>query len=271
VPVGTLYATTVSALVAFGRCPEEYRRRHLLGIPESLELALALDGDPGSDPDTAERAGIDDEWGVPLSIRAKGRAAHLALERLAPEFVDDVEKTVEAALRTETGDAAPAPSDVADISAWVRGFADGDLGRALREVPRDRVRREQAVLLRIGRTAVRGQIDLLYRDEDGWVIVDYKAGSLDQTDDAYALQMRMYALALHGVTGELPRRTLLWSLPDARAVDVAAGADDVAALERGLLAAFTRASESGDFTPPDERPCFRCAYRASCSLSLVDA
>ncbi len=271
---GTLYATTVSALVAFARCPEEYRRRHLLGIPESLELALALDGDPGSEPGSelgapTERAGIDDEWGLPLSIRAKGRAAHLALERLAPGFEDDVATVVEAALRTETGDAAPSPDDVAEIAEWVRGFADGDVGRALRGVPRTAVRREQAVLLRTGRTVVRGQIDLLFHDADGWTIVDYKAGKLKAADDAYALQMRLYSLALRGVTGEVPQRTLLWSLPDARAVDVAAQEDDIADLEAGLLAAFARATAVGDYAPPPERPCFNCAYRASCSFSLV--
>ena len=120
-------------------------------------------------------------------------------------------------------------------------------------------------------TILRGVIDLVFREPSGWVIVDYKAGSLDQADDAYALQMRLYALALRGVTGELPRRTLLWSLPDARAADVSAGGGDVAALEAGLLRDFTDRSARGDFAPPDERPCFRCAYRASCSLSLVEA
>jgi len=269
-PNGTLFATTVSALVAFDRCPEEYRRRHLLGIPESLELALALDGDPGSEPDApTERAGLDDEWGLSLSIRAKGRAAHLALERLAPAFTDDIETVVASALRTETGDAAPAPDDVTEISGWVRAFAEGDVGGALRDVPRERVRREQAVLLRTGRTVIRGQIDLLFHDDEGWTIVDYKAGKLTAADDAYTLQMRLYALALRGVTGQLPERTLLWSLPDARAIDVAAHSGDVANLESGLLADFARSTAGGDYTPPPQRPCFNCAYKASCTLSLI--
>ncbi len=267
---GTLYATTVSALVAFARCPEEFRRRHLLGIPESLDLALAIDGDPGvARAGTDERPGDDDEWGVPLTARAKGRAAHLALERLVPDFDDDVEVVVRACLETETGGTPPSPAEVAELSGWVRGFRDGDVGRVLRTVSRAALRREQAVLLRCGRTVVRGQIDLLFHDGAGWTIVDYKAGALAAAGDAYALQMRLYALALLGVSGDAPRRLLLWSLPSARAVEISASDDELASLRAGLLADFERRTLEHDFEPPRERPCFVCAYRSSCALSLT--
>jgi ATP-dependent helicase/nuclease subunit A len=270
--LGTLYATTVSALVAFGRCPEEFRRRHLLGIPETLDLTLSLDGEAGevAGPAGAERPGDDDEWGVPLSVRAKGRAVHLALERLAPSFGGNVAAVVREALATETGGGEPSPDDVAELSAWVVGFRDGEIGQRLRQVPRAGVRREQAVLLQCGgRTVVRGQIDLLFHDGASWTLVDYKAGALDAVEDAYALQMRLYALALRGVAGEVPGRLVLWSLPGARAVEISATDAKLSELRDGLLDDFVRRTREGDFAPPPERPCFSCAYRSSCGLSLA--
>ncbi len=278
---GTLYATTVSALVTFARCPEEFRRRHLLGIPDALDFAPRSEGDDDVPAASAERPGDDDEWGVALGARALGRAAHAALERLVPEFADDTTTVVREALRAETGGAAPAPDDVARLVAWVDGFAAGDVGRALRDVPRAAVRREQAVLLRHGRTAVRGQIDLLFHSgatvgaatgtgATGWTIVDHKAGAVAPHAADYALQMRLYALAVEGISGAPPERVLLWSLPEARAIDVPVSATDLAALRDGLLAEFARATQGGDYTPRGPTPCASCGYRTSCSLARLD-
>jgi hypothetical protein len=122
----------------------------------------------------------------------------------------------------------------------VHGFRDSDLGAATRAVPRERLRREQAFLFAHGRTAVRGQIDLVFRSDDGWVVVDYKASEFEEPDDDYALQMRLYALALEAVTGDVPLRLVLFSLPSARAVDVSCGPDDLAQLRAGLLSEFDR-------------------------------
>ena len=85
------------------------------------------------------------------------------------------------------------------------------------------MRREQSLLFRVGRSVVRGQLDLVFRGADGWTIVDYKAGRLLEPHADYELQMRLYALAIEAVTGELPTRVVLFSLPDARAMEVAAG------------------------------------------------
>ncbi len=263
---GTLYATTVSALVTFARCPEEFHCRHVLGLPESLDLRLGALGDPDPSGGGGERPGDDDEWGLPLDARARGRAAHLALERLVPDFSGDIETVVRASLRTETGGAPPDPRDVQRIVGWVRGFAASEIGAAVRGVPRESVRREQAVLLRAGRTIVRGQIDLVFRSDDGWIVVDHKAGRLAEATPEYTLQMQLYALALRGVTGEIPVRSVLFSLPEARAVDISTTAEELADLEAGLLAELGRRTRDRDYAPTGETPCGTCAYRAGCAF-----
>jgi hypothetical protein len=218
-------------------------------------------------PPDAARPGDDDEWGVPLSARALGRAAHLALERLVPEFAGDVVATVREALATETGGAAPATGDVERLAGWVRGFVESDIGREVRSLPRADVRREQALLFTAGRTVVRGQMDLVYRGPRGWTVVDYKAGAADGLRDAYVTQMRLYAAGLAAITKEPPARLVLFSLPDARAVEVACSPADAAAVRETLLAEFTDRTRRSDYAPRGQPPCVSCAYRASCAFA----
>jgi ATP-dependent helicase/nuclease subunit A len=260
---GSLFATTVSGLVAFARCPQEFRLRHVVGAPESLAGTVASD-ETGAD---APRPGDDDEWGVTLSARALGRAVHLALERLVPEFAGDVASAVREALLAESGGAPPSPADVERLVGWVRGFAESDIGREVRALPRDQVRREQPILFTAGRTVVRGQMDLVYRGARGWTVVDYKAGGNDVIREDYVTQMRLYALGLAAITKEPPARLVLFSLPDAKAFDVACAPSDVSALERGLVAEFLDRTRRGDLSPRAEPPCFACAYRARCAFA----
>jgi ATP-dependent helicase/nuclease subunit A len=263
---GTLFSATVSGIVAFARCPQEFRLRHVVGAPESFDGAVSVDEDASD----VERPGDDDEWGVPLSARALGRAVHLALERLVPSLDGDVAAAAREALASESGGAPPSPEDVERVASWIRGFAESDIGRELRTLPRDDVRREQALLFPVApgaKTIVRGQMDLVYRGARGWTVVDYKAGRTDALKDDYVLQMRLYAVGLEAITGEPPARLVLFSLPDARAIDVPCSADDVERLRDGLVVEFLDRTKRADYAPRAKPPCFSCAYRRRCAFS----
>lgn len=269
---GTPYQATVSALVAFDRCPQEYRLRHVIGVPESLDLRL---GGPGSAFDPAmreapreERPG-DDEDETELSARAVGRAAHAALEELVPAFGTSAREAVRAALTAETSGAPPDPASIDRVTRWVEGFRDGELGRAVAGVERRSVRREQAFLLRAGRTVVRGQIDLVWRGPEGTVVVDYKTSASEEPRREHRLQMGLYALAMRGVEGRLPARLALWSLPRAAALDVPFGEEQAAALEGTLLAEFADRTARRDFTPRPAPPCRFCTFRDRCGFSQI--
>jgi ATP-dependent helicase/nuclease subunit A len=261
---GSLFSATVSGLVAFARCPQEFRLRHVVGAPESLAGVFGGDDEQAS---SEARPGDDDEWGVPLPARALGRAVHLALERLVPEFAGDVVAAVREALSSETGGAPPDPQDVERLARWVRGFMDSDIGREVRSLPRASVRREQALLFTAGRTVVRGQMDLVYRGESGWTVVDYKAGGAGALRDDYVTQMRLYAVGLAAITKEPPARLVLFSLPDARALDVPCSDGDAANLRGDLIAEFLDRTRRSDYAPRVEPPCFSCAYRTRCSFA----
>ena len=96
--------------------------------------------------------------------------------------------------------------------------------------------------------------------------MDYKTGALASARPENVLQMRLYALGVRAVTGALPTRLALWSLPLARAVDVPCGPADVAAVER-LLAEFSARTARSAFAPPEIAPCRACRVRAACRFA----
>ena len=105
----------------------------------------------------------------------------------------------------EQADAEGIPGRVGEISRLARIALDSDLvGRAIRS---GRWWREVPVAAPIGRGIVEGFIDLLFQEEDGFVIVDYKTDALRSDDDIqkamrrYELQGGGYALALTEATG----------------------------------------------------------------------
>src|SRR5205814_7140454 len=75
--------------------------------------------------------------------------------------------------------------------------------------------REVYVGVPLGDTVLEGYIDLLYRDDDGLVVVDHKTDSwrteadLDAKVDRYRPQLAAYALAAARATEELVARAVL--------------------------------------------------------------
>lgn len=58
-------------------------------------------------------------------------------------------------------------------------------------------------------TIAEGVIDLAYRSESEWVVVDFKTDAVVPTEGAYAEQLRLYVTALQHATGEAARGVLL--------------------------------------------------------------
>jgi ATP-dependent helicase/nuclease subunit A len=86
-----------------------------------------------------------------------------------------------------------------------------EAGRVFAEYPLSTVEKGETVDVR------RGVIDLVYEDEDGWHIVDYKtdrvgSDGLPETlgDHEYADQVRQYASAWKDITGEEISSGSLW-------------------------------------------------------------
>ena len=101
--------------------------------------------------------------------------------------------------------------------------------------------RETYVGTTVGDQVVEGIVDLLYRDDDGLVIVDYKtdavpASALPARVEFYRPQMAVYAMAVEAAVGEPVQRCVLLFLSPSGAVPavVPGLAEAVAQLRTGL-------------------------------------
>lgn len=173
-----------------------------------MELTLEQAGRSGETP--GETAPSDGEHGVEW-----GSVIHLLLEAAARETEYDLTLLAEAALAENGLDAGLAPAAVAlarsvlGSEVWRRSKSSG---RSLAEVPFHYLLVEDNTLP----TLLRGTIDLAFREEEGWVLVDYKtdrvtgSGRLEALARHYAPQLRLYARAWEHCTGEPVKEMLLF-------------------------------------------------------------
>jgi ATP-dependent helicase/nuclease subunit A len=145
-----------------------------------------------------------------------GTAVHAALERLTPGSQrHEIEKCAQHALAESNFD----PVRDADFSEYLttvvelasRGLASELVGRAFsakemwREAPVTLCEQPEGGLLHV----TRGICDLVFREDNGLVIVDYKTDRIGETQgndiiaktDGYASQINLYVRALEAATG----------------------------------------------------------------------
>lgn len=132
------------------------------------------------------------------------------------------------------------PARVGVIASLARSALASDIVRRAAARPHWR---EVYVGCPLGDGVLEGFVDLLYRDDDGLVVVDYKTDSwreetdLDAKVDRYTVQLAAYAHAVGQVVGEPVARAVLLFIGPAGAVEREV---DVAAVDIPALAAELR-------------------------------
>ena len=209
----------VTALAQFARCPRCYYLTRYVGQEPMRALDRVEEGGSGRPDDAAEF----------------GRQVHAVLAGMAVPDPD------------------PAALRMADC------FRSSPLGRrASRAV---RAEREFDFLIAIEDVVVRGQIDLWFEDNGELVLVDYKTDHVSAAESPkraqeYAVQLRLYALALERVVGRIPDRAYIYLLRPNIAVPVGLAPSLVDSPE-GLIRDLKHAQATGLF-PPSEG--CRCSY-----------
>ena len=121
---------------------------------------------------------------------------------------------------------------------------------------------EHGFIREIAGTRVRGRIDRVDEDNDGYVIVDYKTGnpkSQKSADDS--LQLSVYALAM-GATK--PVKALIFqNLGDNSTVQTMRSREDLIEAE-DKIAEVAAGIAAGQFAAKTGRHCIWCAYRTIC-------
>ena len=153
-----------------------------------------------------------------------GEAVHLLLQSMCEHPASDLERIAAAAL-SEAGldpslapDAAGLARSVAASTVWRRA---NESETVLTEVPFQVPRLEGVEVP----TVLRGVIDLVFKEDGGWVLVDYKtdraAGrELEEVARVYAAQIRVYAEAWERCTGERIREAFLYFVAVDKLVEV---------------------------------------------------
>jgi len=197
--------------------------RPRIGIASAIvgESAGAL-----TSPHAVARAGAP---AAPALARAEAQAVgtlvHAALE-LAPDF-----DAVRALLETTAVRAGAAERVLVEARAVLERVEAGPIGTRLRAIAGSIVARELPLLVAAagadGPTdAWTGSADLVHRDGDAWVVVDFKTEALNGADPraavaAHASQLDVYARALRGAfeLSATPRREV-WFLRDGVIVEL---------------------------------------------------
>jgi ATP-dependent helicase/nuclease subunit A len=162
-------------------------------------------------PDVETSARVPDgehgvEWGsaVHRLLEISMRSPEVDLEAIGSELLD--EEDIDPGRLDDLVETVKA---VRDSEVWKRA---GAAGVRMPEVPFELLLGEAdgAPLL------VRGSIDLAFREDGGWVIVDYKtdtppaSGNMDELVEKYRPQLALYADAFHKCTGEEVAETALY-------------------------------------------------------------
>lgn len=179
----------------------------------------------------------DEPWRRGRAGTSIGRAVHAVLQVVDLRTGNGLEDIAKAQAAAE---GVPGRAD--DIARLVRRALDSPLVK--RALESGRWWRETPVAGPVGDGIVEGFIDLLFEEEDGFVIVDYKTDALGSDDEIeramarYRLQGGGYALALSMATGANIKEVSFLFLEPSRAVTVADLSEATRDAEDAALALF---------------------------------
>jgi ATP-dependent exoDNAse (exonuclease V) beta subunit len=227
------FVVTATSLSEFQSCPRRYYLGRYLGWHGSRESV----------------AGEDEEIALEVHLDASefGRQVHQALAGAAPPNMDP------------------------EAVELCRTFASSELGR--RAAHASRIEREYEFITAFGEIVVRGQIDLWFEEAGELILLDYKTDRFDPESEpsrieGYALQLRIYALALERLNGRLPDRAVLQFLRSRQSIDVSLAPE---ALRRARLVVEELAGAQQDLNFPlrEGKQCLRCEFFGSSCPATV--
>ena len=153
-----------------------------------------------------------------------GRIVHRMLEALAKDKSSDMNLLVENLLREE--DRSLSEKEL--IIPLVQAVLSSDLWQRARAAEKSMVEVPFSHTISDGKIprVISGTIDLVFREKNGWVIVDYKSdkndGNLDSLVDYYRPQVEMYRDLWKQMTGEKVKEAGLYFIDGCRWVAVPA-------------------------------------------------
>ena len=171
------------------------------GRPASV-AATRLAGEDKEEPDPEE------PWKRGRAGTSIGSAVHGVLQTIDLATGDGVEDAARSQAMAES-----VPDRAAEVAGLVRNAIESDI--VMRAVHSGKLWREVPVAVPVGKGVLEGFIDLLFEEDDGLVVVDYKTDYIDagereeQAVGRYRLQAGSYALAIQKATGKPVKEIVL--------------------------------------------------------------
>jgi ATP-dependent helicase/nuclease subunit A len=251
-----------SALATYQRCPMQFYLERVLGLTLRPEGPVAEDAGPPA----AEEVLLDSD--EQHSGREVGLLVHALLERSPPEEGPPTADSLRPAARRsllETG----ARLSSADLERallltqrfWDSPFSDKrSAASAMREAP---------FAFAHGDIVISGVMDLIWREDDAWHIVDYKTNALEGRSTAeaasgYQMQAVLYCLAALRAGAPAAQMDFLFLERPAEPVTVRFGRDEVSRME-GLLDEALHGLRHGEFPVCAGEACSWCPVADVCT------
>ena len=180
------------------------RRKQMLsrqGRPSSV-AATRLAKEDKEEPDPEE------PWKRGRAGTSIGSAVHGVLQTIDLATGAGVEDAARSQAMAES-----IPDRAAEVAGLVRNAIESDI--VMRAVRSGKLWREVPVAVAVGKGVLEGFIDLLFQEDDGLVVVDYKTDYIDagereeQAVEKYRLQAGSYALAIQRATGKPVKEIVL--------------------------------------------------------------
>ena len=166
-------------------CEESYHRASVTGIVESPEIFTG-EGKEGL------------VWGgiVHKALEACGKGKRGEIESLAKNWMMEEGRPL---------------GDLKKLLHLVDGIIKGDMWKRMLK-SEERYFELPFSTLNPSDTVIKGVMDMIFKEADGWVIVDYKTDDFDKypkRKEAYENQLKMYANFWEKITGETVKERLL--------------------------------------------------------------
>jgi ATP-dependent helicase/nuclease subunit A len=253
----------------FEACPRKFYYDAVLRIPEWPEAEAAAAGGAVKGGETEDASAARG--------RLRGIVLHALLEEKRPLPPDEVDGAVARALAELGSDDPELAAAIASAArAALAAVESSEVGRFLRAARE--VRREVPFTWRRARggAVVEGRIDVLARDGDRTVIVDWKTDEVAACEAeevararGYGAQIALYALATARILGVERVETVLFFTSPGAALREEWDAARLAGVE-ARLARDLDAIARGAFDRSPEAPCASCGFARSGICDVAD-
>ena len=192
-----------------------------------------------------------------------GLLAHTVLEKLDFKNVENWNSLVE----TSSGKNVPEILKK-KLKDDLRRFSESDLYNQI--VKAEEIRREEPFAFFEDKVLVRGNIDLIYKNGNNFVIVDYKTGNigtneLNNISEVYRLQLEIYALAVYRAKYSIPEKMVLHFLTPGLSQEISCNQNVLDNISNTLSNAIKSISRES-FSPVRLDKCNLCPYNNLCEL-----